>query len=138
MTVKKENEIKVPKDLLLALKTSANIQAAWNDITPVARRDFITWIESAKQLETRARRIQIACDKLASGKRRPCCYAVVQMHLYKALGNNPQAKETWGTLRPLEKRDISAWVEEAETKSERDIRIEKACTMLASGKKNVQ
>src|SRR6202008_3646491 len=46
----------------------------WSDTTPLARRDWIHWIVSAKQAETRARRIRTACDMLAKGKRRPCCF----------------------------------------------------------------
>src|SRR5262249_55163677 len=46
----------------------------WSDITPIARRDWIHWIVSAKQAETRARRIRNACSMLAAGKRRPCCF----------------------------------------------------------------
>jgi hypothetical protein len=48
--------------------------AVWLDITPSARRDWIHWITSGKQPETRARRIKNACSMLASGKRRPCCF----------------------------------------------------------------
>jgi hypothetical protein len=46
----------------------------WADITPIARRDWIQWITSAKQAQTRARRIGNACDMLAGGKRRVCCF----------------------------------------------------------------
>ncbi|MGH7939374.1 MAG: YdeI/OmpD-associated family protein, partial [Bryobacteraceae bacterium] len=41
---------------------------------PIARRDWIHWIISAKQAETRTRRIKNACSMLAAGKRRPCCF----------------------------------------------------------------
>jgi len=44
------------------------------DITPIARRDWIYWITSAKLSETRARRIRNACQMLAAGKRRVCCF----------------------------------------------------------------
>jgi hypothetical protein len=71
----KEPEPKVPADLRKALAgASAKARAVWSDITPVARRDWIHWIVSAKQAETRARRISNACDMLAKGKRRPCCF----------------------------------------------------------------
>ncbi len=133
-SIKKESETKVPADLRKALSANPIAKAAWDDITPIARRDFITWIESAKQPETCARRVMVTCDKLASGKRRPCCYAVVPMGLYKALGENPKAKATWSKLNPNERRDISDWVEEQTTKSEKDKRIEKVCILLASGK----
>jgi Domain of unknown function (DUF1905)/Bacteriocin-protection, YdeI or OmpD-Associated len=46
----------------------------WSDITPIARRDWIQWMISAKQAETRTRRVASACDMLAKGKRRPCCF----------------------------------------------------------------
>lgn len=71
----REPEPRVPADLRKAI-AAADVAArqAWSDITPLARRDFIHWIESAKQAETRARRIVNACDMLAKGKRRPCCF----------------------------------------------------------------
>jgi Bacteriocin-protection, YdeI or OmpD-Associated len=46
----------------------------WSDITPNARRDWIHWITSPKQEETRARRIKNACSMLTAGKRRVCCF----------------------------------------------------------------
>ena len=71
----KELEPEVPADLRKALATAApRAQASWSDITPIARRDWIQWITSAKQSETRTRRIKNACSMLAFGKRRPCCF----------------------------------------------------------------
>lgn len=73
--VKEEPEPAVPPDLRKALaKADPKSRAAWSDITPLARRDWIQWITSAKLSETRARRIGNACDMLAKGKRRPCCF----------------------------------------------------------------
>ena len=66
---------KLPADLKKALAGDAKMLAAWQDITPLARNEFICWITSAKQDETRARRIRIAKDKLNRGERRPCCWA---------------------------------------------------------------
>jgi hypothetical protein len=70
----KELETRVPLDLRKALAAAPEARALWSEISPVARRDWIQWIESAKQAETRARRINNACDMLASGKRRVCCF----------------------------------------------------------------
>jgi Bacteriocin-protection, YdeI or OmpD-Associated/Domain of unknown function (DUF1905) len=70
----KEPEPKVPPDLKRALAAAPEARAVWSDITPVARRDWIAWIVSAKRPETRARRIDNACDMLAHGKRRVCCF----------------------------------------------------------------
>lgn len=128
-------ETKAPPDLRKALAADPKIMALWKDLTPISRRDFISWITSAKQPETRRRRIRIACDKLLSGKRRPCCYAVVPMNLYKALGTNSKAKRTWSDLTPDARRDFSDWIESAKDSEAHKLRVEKACMMLAAGKK---
>jgi hypothetical protein len=71
----KETEPEVPPDLKKALAAAApEARALWLDITPNARRDWIHWITSAKQAETRTRRIKNACSMLAAGKRRVCCF----------------------------------------------------------------
>lgn len=64
-----------PADLEKLLKSDKEILAAWEDITPLARNEFICWVESAKQPETRARRVRRTGEELAEGKRRPCCWA---------------------------------------------------------------
>ena len=70
-----EPEPTVPPDLRKALASAEmKVKKAWADITPAARRDWIAWITSARQEATRARRIVNACDMLAKGKRRPCCF----------------------------------------------------------------
>jgi Bacteriocin-protection, YdeI or OmpD-Associated/Domain of unknown function (DUF1905) len=70
-----EPEPTVPADLRKALAAAASkARALWSDVTPIARRDWIHWITSAKQPETRTRRIKNACSMLAAGKRRPCCF----------------------------------------------------------------
>jgi hypothetical protein len=75
LTPDKEPEPKVPADLRKALAGApTKAKDVWSDITPIARRDWIHWIVSGKQAETRARRIRTACDMLAKGKRRPCCF----------------------------------------------------------------
>jgi hypothetical protein len=70
-----EPEPEVPADLRKALATAApKARAVWEDITSIARRDWIHWITSAKQAETRKRRVKNACSMLAGGKRRVCCF----------------------------------------------------------------
>lgn len=66
---------KIPKDLLGAVNTVPKALSAWEDITPLAQNEWICWVESAKKAETRERRIRIAKENLAKGKRRPCCWA---------------------------------------------------------------
>src|SRR5438477_1894843 len=71
----KETEPEVPTDLRKALAAAApKARVVWSDITTNARRDWIHWIISAKQPETRTRRIKNACSMLAAGKRRVCCF----------------------------------------------------------------
>jgi hypothetical protein len=70
----KDTEPEVPTDLRKALAAAPKARALWSDITPIARRDWIQWVTSAKQPETRTRRIKNACSMLAAGKRRVCCF----------------------------------------------------------------
>jgi hypothetical protein len=72
--VGEESETRVPTDLRKALAAAPPANALWADITPTTRRDWILWISSAKQPETRRLRVERACDMLASGKRRVCCF----------------------------------------------------------------
>lgn len=74
MPVEKEPDPEVPEDLQKALAAAPEAHALWSDITTVARLDWIHWITSAKRAKTRASRINNACDMLASGKRRVCCF----------------------------------------------------------------
>ena len=67
-------EPKVPEDLKAALAAAPQARSLWMDITPMARWDWIRWISSTKQMETRKRRIETALSKLKSGDRRPCCF----------------------------------------------------------------
>ena len=64
----------VPPDLRKALAAAPKARALWADITTIARTDWIHWIVSAKQPETRTRRVKNACSMLAAGKRRVCCF----------------------------------------------------------------
>jgi hypothetical protein len=65
---------RVPMDLRQALAAAPRAQAMWADITPNARQNWILWLSSAKLPETRRVRIKKACDMLAKGKRRVCCF----------------------------------------------------------------
>ena len=51
---------KTPTDLRIALSSATTAQAAWKDLTPLARNEWICWVMSAKQETTRSRRIQRA------------------------------------------------------------------------------
>ncbi len=64
----------LPADLRDRLIDDAAVLAAWQDITPLARNEFICWVEDAKQEKTRQRRIRRTAEELEEGKRRPCCW----------------------------------------------------------------
>ena len=64
----------LPPDLGAALSANATALSAWKDITPLARNEFICWVEDAKQQKTRERRIRRTQEELEDGMRRPCCW----------------------------------------------------------------
>lgn len=66
---------KVPADFRQVLTTSSAMLSAWEDITPLARNEWLCWVTSAKKSETRIRRIKRTKEELVAGKRRPCCFA---------------------------------------------------------------
>jgi hypothetical protein len=69
-----EPEPALPEDWLAALAAAPEARATWDKTTTLARVDWIHWIVSAKQARTRAQRLAKACDMLASGERRVCCF----------------------------------------------------------------
>ena len=64
----------VPADLKNALASDPQANALWLKITPMARWDWLRWIRSTHNQETRGRRIEVALSKLKAGERRPCCF----------------------------------------------------------------
>lgn len=65
---------RVPPDLQESLIADADALTLWEDITALARNEWICWIEDAKKPETRSRRIERVRTELKEGKRRPCCW----------------------------------------------------------------
>lgn len=87
----KELEPELPPDFRKALAASPDAKAVWDTTTTIARIDWVHWIESAKQEKTRQSRIEGACDMLASGKNRVCCFD--QSGYYSKSLSAPQAAE---------------------------------------------
>jgi hypothetical protein len=65
---------RLPGDLRKALIANPTALDAWKDITPLARNEFICWVEDAKQEMTRERRVRRTEEELEEGQRRPCCW----------------------------------------------------------------
>ncbi len=124
-----------PPDLCAALLANPGAEAKWSNLTPIARRDFVSWIDSAKKPETRRRRIERTCSMVAGGKRRPCCYSIVSLDLHKTLAANPISKAQWSDLTPDERRDFIGWMDSVKEPDKHRQRIEKACLMLAAGRR---
>lgn len=131
----KDPEPNVPTDLRQALAAAAKAKAQWTDLTPIARRDFISWIDGAKQAETRTRRIARACSMLAAGKRRPCCFTIVSFNLFTTLKANPKAKAQWSQLGSNERRDLIAWMDAVKEPAAHKRRVDQACLLLAAGRR---
>jgi uncharacterized protein YdeI (YjbR/CyaY-like superfamily) len=64
----------LPDDLVVELTAHDDALAAWHDITPLARNEFICWVEGAKREQTRQRRVRRTREELQDGMRRPCCW----------------------------------------------------------------
>jgi hypothetical protein len=65
----------VPDDLRAALGEAApEVRALWEAITPMARWEWVRWVNETKNPDTRMRRVEVSISKLSSGKRRPCCF----------------------------------------------------------------
>lgn len=66
---------KIPPDLSQAIMASPKAREAWEDITPLARNEWICWTISVKQQKTRDEHVKRVAEELSKGKRRPCCWA---------------------------------------------------------------
>lgn len=85
----------IPEDVREALSASQKAKALWEDITPMARWDWIRWIRAVKTPETREKHIQVMLDKLNKGMRRPCCFN-------RNLSSEPHVSHNWVLLPPTE------------------------------------
>jgi Bacteriocin-protection, YdeI or OmpD-Associated len=62
------------EDFQAALRSNPKVLLLWESLTPLARNEFICWVDDAKQPTTRRRRIERTCDEVLEGKKRPCCW----------------------------------------------------------------
>jgi len=86
-------EPEVPEDVKKMLSSSAKIEELWNDITPMARWDWIRWVRAVKTAETRQHHVDVMFDKLNKGMRRPCCFN-------RNMCSEPYVSKNWALLDP--------------------------------------
>jgi hypothetical protein len=65
---------KVPADLRAVLLSDLRALAKWNDLTPLARNEWICWVTFVKKDETRKDHVKRTISELKEGMRRPCCW----------------------------------------------------------------
>lgn len=65
---------KVPTDMQQAILADKKMLDMWEDITPLARNEWICWVTTVKQPATRVKHIVVMRDKMHKGERRPCCW----------------------------------------------------------------
>ena len=100
----------------------------------MGKRNPVTLVSTVVK---RNRRVESVPSRLASGKRRPCCYATVPMNLYTALKAHSKAKAQWKELSPNERRDFISWINAAKDPDARARRVEESCKKLAAGKRHL-
>ncbi|MCI0505695.1 MAG: YdeI/OmpD-associated family protein [Gammaproteobacteria bacterium] len=64
----------LPEDVEQRIMKDKLVHENWEDITPLARNEWICWVEDAKKADTRNKRIDRLLEDLKNGKRRPCCW----------------------------------------------------------------
>ena len=75
---------KTPKDLREILILNEKILDVWNNLTPLARNEWICWVTLVEKQETREKHLERLKRDLISGKRRPCCWPGCPHHRLSA------------------------------------------------------
>ena len=83
----------IPADIKKALDSDPEVFALWLRVTPMARWEWIRWIVSTLNPETRKKRIEVSFSKLRKGERRPCCFN-------RAMCTNPHISKGGRLLDP--------------------------------------
>lgn len=86
-------EPELPADMKKALSSSPKAQALFEDVTPMARWDWLRWVRAVKTEETRKKHLDVMLDKLNKGMRRPCCFN-------RNLCSEPYVSHNWSLLVP--------------------------------------
>jgi bacteriocin resistance YdeI/OmpD-like protein len=64
----------MPSDLRKALTADRAARAIWENLTPLARNEWICWVTFVKKAETRQEHVTRVISELKEGVRRPCCW----------------------------------------------------------------
>ncbi|KXK26546.1 MAG: hypothetical protein TR69_WS6001000552 [candidate division WS6 bacterium OLB20] len=64
----------IPSDLKQTLSKDKQALELWEDLTPLARNEWICWVISPKKQETRDEHLERVISELKDGMRRPCCW----------------------------------------------------------------
>ena len=83
----------VPPDMKKALVADKKIHMLWDDITPMARWDWVRWVRAVKTEETRKKHVEVMISKLSKGMRRPCCFN-------RNMCSDPTVSKNWALLIP--------------------------------------
>lgn len=67
-------EPQIPDDLRSALDAAPDLEETWASLTPMARWEWVRWVQATRNDSTRSKRVGVSVDKLRNGKRRPCCF----------------------------------------------------------------
>jgi len=94
----------LPADLRKALASDARALAKWEDITPLARNEWICWTIYVKQADTRRQHVKRVCSELKEGMRRPCCWIGCIHRADKKI--SPSIKFILGKKSPSRKRSV--------------------------------
>ena len=78
----------MPADLRKAIISDPKVHKIWDDITPLARNEWICWVTSGKLAETRDIRIKKGLSKMRGGMRRPCCWVGCTHRTDKAISRS--------------------------------------------------
>jgi hypothetical protein len=85
----------VPPDLKKALSAAPQeIRDLWKAITPMARWEWVRWVNATRNVDTRNKRIAVSISKLSKGMRRPCCFNL-------AACTDPELSKSGKLVRPL-------------------------------------
>ena len=64
----------LPEDLRKALLADESALERWEDLTPLARNEWICWTTAPRKPETRQNHVERVITELLEGVRRPCCW----------------------------------------------------------------